>query len=130
MHFIGAYLTSEWYTFEMMRVTKYLTRTILLVWLFLMVSCYSKIYDPDYQHSGFLVGLKKNEGRNFSAMRNLNGNLPDASLLSANKLTNGHIVYKYQGKRTCRYMVEVDSASDIIVGTDWEGEKSDCIHVP
>ncbi len=63
-------------------------------------------------------------------MRNLNGFAPDQNFLSETKLANGHAIYKYQYIRTCRYMLEVDPVADIIVGTDWEGDKGDCIHVP
>lgn len=101
---------------------------ISLVVLLLIVSCSSQKYDPNYQHQLFLVGLEKSVGRNFSEIRNTA--YRDESILDEAKLSNGHIVYKYRYIRTCRYMLEVAPKTDIIVGTDWEGEKSDCIHVP
>ena len=101
---------------------------ILLVWLLQLASCNSKIYDLDYQHSGFLVGLEKSVGRKFSEIRNTAHR--DESILGETKLPNGHIVYKYRYIRTCRYMLEVDPVTDIIVSANWKGDKGDCIHVP
>lgn len=114
----------------MIRIAKYLVKAVLLVWLLQTISCNSKIYDLDYQHSGYVNLLQKSVGKNFSSMRNRAGFAPDKNLLSGTKLANGNVVYKYRDMRTCRYMLEVDPTTDIIVSADWEGEKGDCIHVP
>ncbi len=107
-----------------------LMRAIMISGLLVIISCSSKKYDPNFWHQTYIDRLQKKIGKIYSSMRNLNGFAPDEYLLSELELNNGHIVYKYKDKRTCRYMLEVDPATDIIVAVDWEGEKGDCIHVP
>lgn len=106
------------------------TKAVFLIGLLLTISCNRQIYDPNYQHSLFLGKLEKSVGRNFSEMRNRAGLAQDRALISETEQANGHIIYKYQYGRTCRYMLEVDPVTDIIVASNWEGEKRDCIIVP
>ena len=116
----------------MIRVTEYLTRTILLICLLLVVSCNSKIYDPNYQHSGFVLALQDYVGKDFEDVRRgrAGGWGREASLKEQAEIPNGHTVYKYSHLRTCRYIFEVDSKTDKIIAVDWEGNKGDCIIVP
>jgi hypothetical protein len=113
-----------------MRLINYLIGAIFFIGLLLTVSCSSQQYDPNYQHQLFVQRLQKAVGQGYTLQRNRAGYVQDRALLGETKLTSGHIVYKYRYIRTCIYMLEVDPASDIIVGADWEGEKGDCIHVP
>ena len=107
-----------------------ITRLALFVGLVLAVSCCSRIYDPNYRHQLYVDQLQKNVGKSFYDLRSLEGFAPAENLLSETELTNGHIIYKYRSWRTCRYMYEVDSKTDIIVSANWEGDKADCAITP
>ena len=104
----------------------------ILVGVLAIVSCSSQQYDPNYWHSGFVAGLQKNVGCSFASVRDgvTGGWAPYKSQIGQLRLANGNIAYKYSHLRTCRYILEVDPKTDIVVAVDWEGDKSDCIIVP
>ena len=109
-----------------------LTKAALFVGLILTVSCSSRIYDPNYWHQNFVNILQSNIGHNFGSVRSgdTGGWSRDEYLISHAVQTNGNIAYKYRYVRTCRYILEVNPKTDIIVNANWEGEKGDCIIVP
>ena len=45
-------------------------------------------------------------------------------------LPNGHVAYRYQYLRSCRYIFEVDPATHLIVGARFEGKDTDCVINP
>ena len=107
-------------------------RASILVTALAIISCSSQQYNPDYWHQGFVVALQKYVGHDFKEVRTgqVGGWGRDASLKGRRELPSGNIAYKYSHLRTCRYILEVDPKTDIVVGVDWEGDKGDCIIVP
>ena len=117
-----------------MSVKRGLAQTLLifLILLILTVSCSSQRYDPNYWHQGFLVALQESIGQRFAIVRrDTKGNWgQDKDLVGQAEQSNGNIAYKYRYIRTCRYILEVDPKTDIVVNANWEGDKGDCIIVP
>jgi hypothetical protein len=114
----------------MMLVTKYLAKIILIVWLLQLASCNSKIYDPNYQHSGFVLTLQDYLGYDIKHILAGERWGKQTDLKEKTEGSNGNIYYKFGYIRTCRYIFEVDSKTDKIIAVDWEGNKGDCIIVP
>lgn len=113
----------------MILAVKYLTKITLLVWLLLVVSCNSRIYDPNYQHQLFLESLNDHIGKHYSGIRNISGMVSDRTLLGSSTIDNGNIVFSH-GNDRCGYKFEVNPDSGIIVGARIDPEKSECHHIP
>lgn len=112
----------------MQKFTAVLLKVFLLVMIPTMTSCSSHVYDPNFWHENFVTALQNKKGLLF--MNITGGWTRYQDLINRTELANGHITYKYRYIRTCRYTLEVDPKTDIVVGVDWEGDKRDCIIVP
>jgi hypothetical protein len=104
---------------------------LLFVFLMLELSgCNTQIYDPHYWHTGFVAMLHSKEREKFGDVRGIAGFAIEEASVGNSTLHNGNITYKYRYQGTCRYTLEVDPKTDIIVATSWEGDERDCAIVP
>ena len=105
-------------------------RPLLVLLLVAQCGCNTEIYQPEYWHKNFVAGLQSEVGKKFGDVRGKAGFAIQEYLVDSATLANGNATYKYRYQGTCRYTLEVDPKTDIIVATSWEGDERDCAIVP
>jgi hypothetical protein len=109
-----------------------LWRSLLALMLLALSGCHTEIYEPQYWHKNFVAGLQSHVGKQYESVRKgkTGGWAPEEDFVSRTDLSTGNIAYKYRYQGTCRYTLEVDPKTDIIVAASWEGDERDCAIVP
>jgi hypothetical protein len=116
----------------MLKIRPHPWNIVLVLYVLLMSGCNTEEYQPQYWHKNFVAILQSNVGMQFKSVREgkTGGWAWDRNLVDRTELPTSNIAYKYRSQRTCRYTLEVDPKTDIIVATSWEGNERDCAIVP
>lgn len=96
-----------------------------LIALVTLVAACSATVTP---HKNFVNHLNDAVGKTMTNERK--SGLALRPLIDTQSLSSGHMLYRYQYIRTCRYTLEVDKKTGVIVAVSWEGSEKDCVVAP